>query len=60
MNWIEIQTPWAQGAQARGRSAGQTNRHGESVGQEIHPCLSGDTSTTNLPGSVTAGSRLSS
>jgi hypothetical protein len=25
--------PWARG----GRSAGQTNRHGESVGQEVHP-----------------------
>ena len=29
--------PWARGGRARGRSAGQTNRHGESVDQEVHP-----------------------
>ena len=29
--------PWARGGRVRGRSAGQTNRHGKSVDQEVHP-----------------------
>jgi hypothetical protein len=29
--------PWARGGRVRGRSAGQTNRYGESVDQEVHP-----------------------